>query len=233
MSAPDVTDRIVEAIENGRFDAIIVNYANGDMVGHTGILAAAIKAAETIDSCLARLEAALKKAGGTTLVCADHGNLELMKDPATHEPHTQHTVGVVPAVLVNGPAGVDRLRNGRLADIAPTVLELLKLPKPAEMTGTSLLVREADAQTQRRLQAVRARNLFILPLAAALAAVPAFAQTPDPAQLKAIERDLKQSESEGQRLANEANAATRDVERLRKSPSISPRTSRTRNIRCW
>lgn len=146
MSAPEVTDRIVEAIENSRFDAIIVNYANGDMVGHTGILAAAIKAAETIDACLARLEAALKKSGGTMLVCADHGNLEMMKDPATHEPHTQHTVGVVPAVLVNGPAGVEHLKDGRLADIAPTVLELMKLPKPAEMTGASLLVCHADAQ---------------------------------------------------------------------------------------
>jgi 2,3-bisphosphoglycerate-independent phosphoglycerate mutase len=146
MSAREVTDRIVEAIEQDRFDVIIVNYANGDMVGHTGILAAAIKAAETIDGCLARLEAALKKSGGAMLVCADHGNLELMKDPATHEPHTQHTVGVVPAVLVNGPAGVERLRDGRLADIAPTVLELMKLKKPAEMTGTSLLVRRAETR---------------------------------------------------------------------------------------
>ncbi|MCA0199678.1 MAG: 2,3-bisphosphoglycerate-independent phosphoglycerate mutase [Proteobacteria bacterium] len=146
MSAPDVTDRIVEAIESGRFDAIIVNYANGDMVGHTGILAAAIKAAETIDACLTRLEAALKKAGGTMLICADHGNLELMKDPATHEPHTQHTVGVVPTVLVNGPADVTALKNGRLADIAPTVLALMQLPKPPAMTGASLLIQHADAQ---------------------------------------------------------------------------------------
>jgi 2,3-bisphosphoglycerate-independent phosphoglycerate mutase len=151
MSAPEVTDRIVQAIESGRFDAIIVNYANGDMVGHTGILSAAIKAAETIDACLARLEAALKKSGGTMLVCADHGNLEMMKDPETHEAHTQHTVGSVPAVLVNGPAGVAHLKNGRLADIAPTVLELMKLPKPAVMSGTSLLVRAADAQNATSL----------------------------------------------------------------------------------
>ncbi len=143
MSAPDVTDRIVDAIENAHFDVIIVNYANGDMVGHTGILPAAIKAAETIDACLARLEAALKKSGGAMLICADHGNLEMMTDPSTHEPHTQHTVGVVPAVLVNGPADVATLRNGRLADIAPTVLELLGLAKPAEMSGTSLLVHTA------------------------------------------------------------------------------------------
>ena len=145
MSAPEVTDRIVEAIEAQRFDVIIVNYANGDMVGHTGILAAAVKAAETIDASLARLEAALKKTGGAMLICADHGNLEMMRDPATHEPHTQHTVGVVPAVLVNGPAGVERLRDGRLADIAPTVLDLLKIEKPAEMTGASLLVRRDGA----------------------------------------------------------------------------------------
>jgi len=144
MSAPEVTDRIVEAIEHARFDLIIVNYANGDMVGHTGILPAAIKAAETIDACLARLEAALKKSGGAMLICADHGNLELMRDPATHEPHTQHTVGVVPAVLVNGPAGIAGLKNGRLADIAPTILELMKLQKPAEMSGESLLVRAAN-----------------------------------------------------------------------------------------
>ncbi len=146
MSAAEMTDRIVEAIEHNRFDAIIVNYANGDMVGHTGILAAAIKAAETIDACLARLEAALKKSGGTMLICADHGNLEMMKDPETHEAHTQHTVGVVPAVLVNGPASVERLKDGRLADIAPTILELMTLEKPAEMTGASLLVRTRDSR---------------------------------------------------------------------------------------
>ncbi|MEQ9448570.1 MAG: 2,3-bisphosphoglycerate-independent phosphoglycerate mutase, partial [Rhodospirillaceae bacterium] len=100
MSAPEVTDRIVEAISKGSFDVIVVNYANGDMVGHTGILSAAIKAAEAIDACLARLEEALKTCGGTMLVTADHGNLEMMRDPHTDEPHTQHTVGVVPAVLV-------------------------------------------------------------------------------------------------------------------------------------
>ncbi len=146
MSAPEVTDRIVAAIEQRRFDVIIVNYANGDMVGHTGILAAAIKAAEIIDACLGRLEVALKNSGGSMLICADHGNLEMMKDPETLEPHTQHTVGVVPAVLVNGPAGIERLRDGRLADIAPTLLELMNLEKPAEMTGTSLLVRRADTR---------------------------------------------------------------------------------------
>jgi len=147
MSAGEVTDKIVEAIDGGHVDVIVVNYANGDMVGHTGILAAAMKAAETLDACLARLETAVKKSGGVLLVSADHGNLELMRDPATHEPHTQHTVGVVPVVLVNAPAGMRQLRNGRLADLAPTMLELLGLPQPVEMTGQSLLhPQTADAK---------------------------------------------------------------------------------------
>ncbi len=139
MSAREVTDNIVDAIENARFDLIVVNYANGDMVGHTGILSAAVKAAETIDQCLNRLESAVKASGGVLLISADHGNLEMMRDAATNEPHTQHTVGVVPVVLVNGPPSVKRLADGRLADLAPTVLELLHLPQPAEMTGQSLL----------------------------------------------------------------------------------------------
>ena len=138
MSAKDVTDNIVESIEKARFDVIVVNYANGDMVGHTGILAAAIKAAETIDACLARLETAVKKSGGVLLISADHGNLEMMRDPQSHEPHTQHTIGEVPVILANAQ-GVDQLQNGRLADLAPTILELLGLPQPAEMTGQSLL----------------------------------------------------------------------------------------------
>ena len=138
MSAFEVTDNIVDAIAHERFDVIVVNYANGDMVGHTGILPAAIKAAETLDACLARLEAAVVKAGGVMIVSADHGNLEQMRDPDTNEPHTQHTVGVVPVVLVNAPE-VKALSDGRLADLAPTILELLGLPQPAEMSGRSLL----------------------------------------------------------------------------------------------
>ncbi len=139
MSAPEVTDKIVDAIENRRFDVIIVNYANGDMVGHSGILAAAIKAAEAIDAALGRLETALKKAGGAMIISADHGNLEMMRDPNSHEPHTQHTLGPVPVVLVNGPEDVNALSDGRLSDLAPTVLDLLQIAKPAEMTGRSLL----------------------------------------------------------------------------------------------
>jgi 2,3-bisphosphoglycerate-independent phosphoglycerate mutase len=153
MSAREVTDRIVEAIEKRAVDVIIVNYANGDMVGHTGILSAAITAAETVDACLGRLEAAVKKAGGALLISADHGNLEMMRDPATGEPHTQHTVGKVPVVLVNPPAGTAQLKDGRLADLAPTVLALLKIPQPAEMTGHSLASAALERKTAARVSA--------------------------------------------------------------------------------
>jgi 2,3-bisphosphoglycerate-independent phosphoglycerate mutase len=139
MSAPEVTDKLVQAIGSGTYDVIIANFANGDMVGHTGMMDAAIKAAETIDSSLARLEQAITETDGVLLVTADHGNVELMKDPETGVPYTQHTVGQVYAVMVNAPAGVDRLRNGRLADLAPTVLDLMGLPQPAAMSGQTLV----------------------------------------------------------------------------------------------
>jgi len=136
MAAPEVTDKLVAAIGSGRYDLIVVNYANPDMVGHTGILAAAIKAVETIDACLGRLEAAVIKAGGVMLITADHGNIEQMSDHGG--PHTAHTTNLVPLVLVNGAAGIG-LRDGRLADIAPTLLTFLGLPVPADMTGRSLI----------------------------------------------------------------------------------------------
>ncbi|HLO77888.1 MAG TPA: 2,3-bisphosphoglycerate-independent phosphoglycerate mutase [Magnetospirillum sp.] len=139
MSAPEVTDKLVEAIGSGKYDLIVVNYANGDMVGHTGIMAAAMAAAATVDACLARLEAAIKAAGGVMLVTADHGNAEMMTDPETHEPYTAHTTGPVDVLLVNPPAGATALTDGKLADVAPTLLALLGLPQPAEMTGQSLL----------------------------------------------------------------------------------------------
>jgi 2,3-bisphosphoglycerate-independent phosphoglycerate mutase len=142
MSAIEVTDRLVEAIEAGGHDVIVVNYANGDMVGHTGLLGAAIEAVETLDACLGRVEAAVTKAGGVLLATADHGNAELMKDPETGEPQTAHTTGPVGVVLVGG-AGDAGLRDGRLADVAPTLLSLLNLPQPTEMTGQSLLVTRA------------------------------------------------------------------------------------------
>ncbi|SDG37693.1 2,3-bisphosphoglycerate-independent phosphoglycerate mutase [Roseospirillum parvum] len=138
MSAPEVCDRLVEAISGQAFDLIVVNFANGDMVGHTGIEAAAISAVETLDHCLARIEAALSECGGVALVTADHGNCEMMIDPESGQPHTQHTVGKVPLVLLNGPAGMG-LEDGRLADLAPSLLTLMGLPVPAEMTGRPLL----------------------------------------------------------------------------------------------
>ena len=158
MSAPEVTDKIVEAITQNQFDVIVVNYANGDMVGHTGVLPAAIKAAEAIDACLARLEAALKQYGGAVLITSDHGNLEMMRNPDTDEPHTQHTVGKVPLVLANAPDNVERIDNGRLADLAPTILDLLGVPQPAEMTGHSLLYRTAYTRAARGSVARRAAS---------------------------------------------------------------------------
>lgn len=145
MSAGEVTDKLVTAIESGKFDLIVVNFANGDMVGHTGVLEAAMKAAETLDSCLGRLEAAVTEAGGALLVSADHGNCEMMVDPQTAEPHTAHTIGKVPIVLVSGNADISALRDGRLADLAPTVLDIMGLAQPDAMTGASLIERSADA----------------------------------------------------------------------------------------
>ncbi len=140
MSAYQVTDRLVDEIAGGAFDLIVVNYANTDMVGHSGDLEATIKAVEAVDTCLGRLDAAVRQAGGALLITADHGNAELMRDPATAERHTAHTLNPVPLVLVNGPASVTALADGRLADVAPTVLDLMRLARPAEMTGRSLLI---------------------------------------------------------------------------------------------
>jgi 2,3-bisphosphoglycerate-independent phosphoglycerate mutase len=137
MSAAEVTDHLVRAIE-ARYDLIVVNYANPDMVGHTGDLQAAIRACEAVDEGLGRTLAALEAAGGAMLVTADHGNCETMIDPKTGGPHTAHTLNPVPVILVGGPSGA-RLRDGRLADLAPTLLELMELEKPPEMTGQSLL----------------------------------------------------------------------------------------------
>lgn len=137
MSAPEVTDRFVAAIAHG-YDLIVVNFANPDMVGHTGSLPAAIAACEEIDRDLGRVLAALEKAGGAMLLTADHGNCETMIDPETGGPHTAHTTNLVPVILYGGPAFA-RLRSGRLADLAPTVLQLMGLDQPAEMTGQSLI----------------------------------------------------------------------------------------------
>ncbi len=141
MSVYEVTDKLIEAIESKRFDTIICNFANGDMVGHTGIMEAALKAVAAVDECLGRVEAALKKVGGVMIVTADHGNAEKMVDEKTGEPYTAHTVGKVAAILVNDQSGVCRMKDGKLADLAPTMLDLLNIEKPAEMTGISLLVK--------------------------------------------------------------------------------------------
>ena len=138
MSAPELTNRLVAAVDGGAFDLIVVNYANTDMVGHTGDVAAAVRAVETVDSCLGRLEAAVTAAGGALLITADHGNAEQMADPETRQSHTAHTRNPVPILLAAGAAG-RILRNGTLADIAPTVLDLMGLAQPPEMTGASLL----------------------------------------------------------------------------------------------
>jgi 2,3-bisphosphoglycerate-independent phosphoglycerate mutase len=145
MSAGEVTAKLVAAIESGRFDLIVANYANGDMVGHTGDLAAAITAVETVDSCLGRVAEAVGKAGGALIVTADHGNAEQMRDTGTGQAHTAHTMNRVPVILVNGPAAVTALADGRLADVAPSVLDLMGLIRPPEMTGQSLLRRTAAA----------------------------------------------------------------------------------------
>jgi 2,3-bisphosphoglycerate-independent phosphoglycerate mutase len=137
MSAPELTEKTVEAIDAGRYDLIVLNYANPDMVGHTGDLAAAIKAVETVDAGLGRLVEAVQRMGGAMLVTADHGNCELMRDPETGGPHTAHTTNPVPVLLVVG--GRTGLADGRLSDIAPTLIQLMGLTKPAEMTGISLM----------------------------------------------------------------------------------------------
>ncbi|MGH7056266.1 MAG: 2,3-bisphosphoglycerate-independent phosphoglycerate mutase [Acetobacteraceae bacterium] len=137
MSAPELTEKAVAAIAGGKHDLIVLNYANPDMVGHTGDLGAAIRAVEAADAGVGRIESAMARAGGVLFITADHGNCELMRDPATGGPHTAHTTNPVPALLV-GAVG-RRLRDGRLADIAPTLLDLMGQAPPEEMTGHSLV----------------------------------------------------------------------------------------------
>jgi 2,3-bisphosphoglycerate-independent phosphoglycerate mutase len=139
MSCPELTDKLVAAIESQAFDAIVCNIANPDMVGHSGILEAAIKAAEAVDIAIGRVSDAIVRVGGALLVTADHGNLEMMRDPDTGQPHTAHTVGPVPLVYV-GERAASLRGGGALRDIAPTLLDLLGLPQPAEMSGRSLLL---------------------------------------------------------------------------------------------
>ncbi|MFN5351369.1 MAG: 2,3-bisphosphoglycerate-independent phosphoglycerate mutase [Alphaproteobacteria bacterium] len=138
MSAMQVTDGLVEAIESGKYALIVVNYANPDMVGHTGSLDAAIKAVEVIDECLGRVEKAVKEKGGVMLITADHGNLEEMRDEKGN-PHTQHTTNPVPFIVISDKLAGVKLNNGSLSDIAPTILQLLNLKAPSTMTGATLI----------------------------------------------------------------------------------------------
>ena len=141
MSAAEVTDNLVAGIRSQKYDLIIVNYANPDMVGHTGNLPAAIKACEAVDTGVGQALSALQDVGGAMILTADHGNCEVMIDPTTGEPHTAHTLNPVPVILIGGPSGARLRAGGRLADLAPSLLDLLQMQKPVEMTGQSLVLR--------------------------------------------------------------------------------------------
>ncbi len=140
MSAYEVTEEVIGRIRSGKYDVIVLNFANMDMVGHTGIFEAAVKAVETVDSCVGRIAAALKEAGGVAIITADHGNAEQMENSTTGEPHTAHTSNSVKCIYF-GNDEVKALKNGKLCDLAPTLLELLKIRKPEEMTGESLIIK--------------------------------------------------------------------------------------------
>ena len=140
MSAIQVCDTLTEKIRSGEYDCIIINFANPDMVGHTGIMPAVVKAIETIDACVGRAVDAVLEMDGVLFLCADHGNAEELINLKTGEPWTAHTTNPVPFILINGPEGLALRENGKLCDIAPTLLELLQLAQPAEMTGKSLLI---------------------------------------------------------------------------------------------
>ncbi len=140
MSAYEVTDKVLEAIKSEKYNAIILNYANPDMVGHTGNLEAAVKAIETIDECVGKVVEAVESKNGVLLITADHGNAEQMIDYKTGEPHTAHTTNPVPLILVGMENA--KLKQGKLADLAPTMLDIMGLEKPGEMTGESIIVKE-------------------------------------------------------------------------------------------
>ena len=141
MSAPEVSEKLNAAILGGEYDVIIINFANPDMVGHTGVEAAAIKAIEVVDECVGNEVEALKEVDGQMFICADHGNAEQLKDYETGEPFTAHTTNPVPFILVNADPKYTLREGGCLADIVPTLIELMGMEQPAEMTGKSLLVK--------------------------------------------------------------------------------------------
>jgi 2,3-bisphosphoglycerate-independent phosphoglycerate mutase len=137
MSARELTDELVKRIRSKQYSFVLANYANPDMVGHTGILEAAVKAVEVIDECLGRIVKAAQEAGAVVMITADHGNLEAMTDHTTGQPHTAHTTDPVPFILVGDKAGPRD--DGCLADVAPTVLQFMAIQQPPEMTGKSLV----------------------------------------------------------------------------------------------
>ncbi len=141
MSANTVCDKLVEAIDSHKYDVIIINFANPDMVGHTGVEGAAIKAIETVDACVGRTVDAIKKNDGVMFICADHGNAETMYDETTGAAFTAHTTNPVPFILVNADPSYKLDEGGKLCDIVPTLIDLMGMEKPEEMTGRSLLIK--------------------------------------------------------------------------------------------
>ncbi len=142
MSAYEVTDKVVDSIRKSAFDVIILNFANCDMVGHTGVLEAAVKAVETVDECIGRIVEEVRRVNGVILITADHGNAEQMIDYTTGDPHTAHTTNPVPLIVAGLDDGVKLRDGGKLADLAPTMLEIMGEDKPVEMTGESLIIKE-------------------------------------------------------------------------------------------
>ena len=139
MSAVEVTDKLEAAIRSKQYQAILCNYANGDMVGHSGIMDAAVKAVETLDACVGRVVNAMLESGGEVLITADHGNAEQMLDRITHQPHTAHTLNLVPFLYIGRKAEIAKAGTGALQDVAPTLLAMMGLPQPPEMTGKPLI----------------------------------------------------------------------------------------------
>ena len=142
MSAYEVCDKLVEAIKSGKYDVIIINFANPDMVGHTGVQDAAVKAVEVVDECIGKTVDAIKEVNGQLFICADHGNAEQLLDYETGESFTAHTTNPVPFLLVNYDENYTLREGGCLADIAPTLIEMMGMEQPEEMTGKSLLIKK-------------------------------------------------------------------------------------------
>ena len=142
MSAPAVCEKLLDAIRSEKYDVIVINFANPDMVGHTGVISAAIKAIETVDECVGKAVQAVKDVDGVLFICADHGNAEQMIDYTTGQPHTAHTTNPVPFILVNYDPAYTLKEGGCLADIVPTLINVMGMEQPAEMTGKSLLIKK-------------------------------------------------------------------------------------------